>query len=103
MAKITRWDQPESIQSIEVSHIDLTEEEKHAFRASPEKFMKNLLESEGYKVNRLVIDPYLIRDGDGGDGDGGVDPFPCRCPLINVHVKLGFATSTHTLICPCPE
>ncbi|MFJ8047714.1 hypothetical protein [Streptomyces luteogriseus] len=99
VVNLTHDTQQEVVQEIEVLRIDLSPEEKAKFRASPEEFMKELLETEGYEVNGLAIDVdlYNRRDEDGG---GGADL--CDEPLIDVHIKQGSLRSTHFLKCPHP-
>ena len=99
MAKFTLEAPQESVREVEVFDVTLTTEEKSAFRASPEAFARQLLESEGYKVNRVIIDRVLYRDGTDGDE---TDDWPCPQSLKLVHAKIGHLVSHWVWICPNP-
>ncbi len=62
MAKLNRVKESE-VREYETFKVDLSEEEQSAFRADPHAFLRDLIEGEGYKVNRLVIDLAECPDG----------------------------------------
>ncbi|MER7755134.1 hypothetical protein [Kitasatospora sp. NPDC097643] len=99
MARVTREVPQASVQEVEVFDLALTQEEKSAFRADPEKFARTLLEAEGHTVNRIVIDSSLRRTDEDDPGD---DDFPCPGPLKLVHATVGHLRSTWVWICPNP-
>lgn len=95
MARITRETGNESIQEIELFDVDLSEAEKALFQSAPEQFAKDFLESEGFTVNRVVVERRL----QGGDD---TDPGFCDRPLKLVHAKVGSLNSTWIWLCPHP-
>jgi hypothetical protein len=97
MARITRETGNESIQEIEIFDVDLSEADKASFRSAPERFAKDFLESEGFTVNRVVVERRL-QGGDGTDTDPGF----CDRPLKLVHAKVGSLASTWIWMCPHP-
>lgn len=97
MAKMTREAPQESVQEVETFNVELSPDEKSAFLAAPDEFAKEFLESQGYKVNRVIIDRCFYR----GDDDSG-DDFPCPEPLVLVHAKVGQLFSHWVWICKHP-
>ncbi|MGC5039872.1 hypothetical protein ACPXCS_33635 [Streptomyces sp. DT190] len=95
MAQIILATQQEYVQEVEVFDVDLSAEEKAAFRSAPEKFLKELIEGEGHKVNGLAIEARLR------DGDDGIDTACPERPVL-VHFRQGPLSSNWAYVCPHP-